>query len=62
MQGVTDRKVAEDSVAHQALHDALTGLPTRRSFLDKLEHALAARARTSSGVAVLSIDSTASSG
>ena len=38
---VTERRKHEESARHQAQHDALTGLPNRRSFLDSLEKALA---------------------
>ncbi len=37
---ITERKRAEDALAHNALHDSLTGLPNRSLFLDRLQHAL----------------------
>ncbi len=40
VQDITEQKVAEDALAHQALHDGLTGLPNRALLLDRLERAL----------------------
>ncbi len=54
---VTARKAAELQLAHQAMHDALTGLPNRALFLDRLDHALRRRTRRGTGVlAVLFLD------
>jgi diguanylate cyclase (GGDEF)-like protein/PAS domain S-box-containing protein len=53
---VSDRKRAEDELAHQALHDTLTGLPNRALFLDRLQQALLRARRGAAGVAVLFID------
>src|SRR6185503_10076218 len=50
---VSERKDAESRLAHQALHDTLTGLPNRALFLDRLEQALRRATRTGGGVAVL---------
>jgi len=37
---ITARKLAEDRLAHDAVHDALTGLPNRVLFLDRLQNRL----------------------
>ena len=43
---VTERKRAEEQLEHGSFHDALTGLPNRRLFLDRLQR-LFARAQRS---------------
>jgi len=55
------RRMQEDlaaarAVAQQAARDALTGLPNRALFLDRLEMALAACGQADAGVAVLFVD------
>lgn len=39
IQDITDRKRAEGQLIHDASHDALTGLPNRALFTDRLTHA-----------------------
>jgi len=53
---VTERKLGEDRLAHQALHDSLTDLPNRTLFLDRLQHALARIERHGGQLAVLFMD------
>lgn len=54
---VTERKLAEERLRHDALHDALTGLPNRVLFLDRLRHRLeVARRRKDPRFAVFFID------
>jgi diguanylate cyclase (GGDEF)-like protein len=47
---------AWDRVSYLASHDALTDLPNRVTFLDRLQQALAGTARTGGGVTVYSLD------
>jgi diguanylate cyclase (GGDEF)-like protein/PAS domain S-box-containing protein len=53
---ITDRKLAEQRIAHMAHHDALTGLPNRVLLRDRIQQAIAQAHRNSSQLAVLFID------
>jgi diguanylate cyclase (GGDEF)-like protein len=51
-----ERELAEEALKHQVLHDALTDLPNRILFTDRLEHAVARTDRHADSVAVLFLD------
>ena len=53
---ITERKVLEEQLAHQAFHDSLTGLPNRALFTDRLGHALQGIPRRGAPVTVLVMD------
>jgi diguanylate cyclase (GGDEF)-like protein/PAS domain S-box-containing protein len=53
---VTQRKAAERELVHNALHDALTGLPNRVLFGERLEHAVLRTRRAGHGFAVVFMD------
>jgi diguanylate cyclase (GGDEF)-like protein/PAS domain S-box-containing protein len=53
---ITDRKRAERALAHQALHDHLTGLPNRVLLNDRLRQAIARCERSACYVAVVFLD------
>ncbi len=53
---VTERKKVEEQIEHQAYHDALTGLPNRRLFRDRLTVALAHARRMKHPLAVMFLD------
>ncbi len=56
MRDISERKVLEDELRHQAFHDALTGLANRALFEDRLAHGLASARRHGRPVAVLFLD------
>ena len=53
---ITERKAAEARIAHMAHHDALTDLPNRVLFRQRMADALAQRSRTGSLIGALCID------
>jgi diguanylate cyclase (GGDEF)-like protein/PAS domain S-box-containing protein len=53
---ITERKVLEEQLRHQAFHDVLTGLANRSLFRDRLGHALARASRGGRPTAVLYLD------
>jgi diguanylate cyclase (GGDEF)-like protein len=55
-RNVTGRREAERQLAHQALHDSLTGLANRVLFMDRLDQALARLQRNASPLALLFVD------
>lgn len=57
IQGITDKKFAEEKLQYEASHDALTGLPNRSYFMSRLENALKrAHENPNHKVSVLFID------
>jgi diguanylate cyclase (GGDEF)-like protein/PAS domain S-box-containing protein len=53
---VTDRRLLEQELNHQAFHDTLTGLANRALFVDRLSHAMDRDGRQDNPVAVLFLD------
>ena len=56
MSDVTDRRLAQLRLAHDALHDSLTGLPNRTLFMDRVHQTLARLKRDPGRGAVLFMD------
>ena len=56
LQDISGRKVMEQELAHQALHDTLTGLPNRALLEDRLIQGLAGSRRRGSQLGVMFLD------
>lgn len=57
LQSITDRKVAEERLLHEAFHDTLTGLPNRALLIDHLKLTIArTKRRPDRRFAVLFLD------
>lgn len=56
IEDITARKQKSDAIAHQAYHDALTGLPNRRRFTERLDQALVKARRNNTPLALLFLD------
>lgn len=55
-QDVTEQFRLQQRLEHEASHDALTGLPNRRAFLQRLAEALARVRRQGTGLALMFLD------
>jgi diguanylate cyclase (GGDEF)-like protein/PAS domain S-box-containing protein len=53
---IIERRRAEDRLWHVANHDALTGLPNRTLFADRLKHSLAQATRRQAKIALVCVD------
>jgi diguanylate cyclase (GGDEF)-like protein/PAS domain S-box-containing protein len=56
LRDVTRQRALEHDLRHQALHDGLTGLPNRKLFLDRLEHAMTRGREAGEPITVLYLD------
>ncbi|HEY3057822.1 MAG TPA: EAL domain-containing protein [Chloroflexota bacterium] len=56
LRDISERQQAAAALAHQALHDALTGLPNRLLLHDRLERAIVSARRDQASVALLVMD------
>ncbi len=56
MEDITERKASGEALAHQAIHDPLTGLPNRTLFVDRLGRELTRATAMHKRMAVLFLD------
>lgn len=56
LEDISDHKRFEEQLLHQSLHDALTGLPNRALFTDRLSQAISRCSRQNSFFALLYLD------
>ena len=56
LRDVTEQRQLEEQLKHQAFHDALTGLPNRLLFQDRISHELAAARMQGKTAGVLFVD------
>jgi diguanylate cyclase (GGDEF)-like protein len=56
VRDISERRAAEERIRHMANHDALTGLPNRTLFQDRLAQAVARSKRGAATAAVLCLD------
>ena len=56
LAALREREQAAQVLAHERLHDALTGLPNRSLLQDRVEHAMASLPRAETSLALLFID------
>ncbi|MGH1537794.1 MAG: putative bifunctional diguanylate cyclase/phosphodiesterase [Gammaproteobacteria bacterium] len=55
-QEISERRALEKQLTHLAFHDALTGLPNRSLFTDRLQRAIAEAERKKESIVVMFID------
>jgi len=55
-EDITERKASEVKLQNLAFYDSMTGLPNRRLFMDRLQHALTSSARSGRKIALLILD------
>ncbi len=53
---ITEQRRAEEQLVHDAMHDALTGLPNRSLFMDRLDRLISSRRRNGAVYAVIFLD------
>ncbi|MET0088083.1 MAG: bifunctional diguanylate cyclase/phosphodiesterase [Sedimenticola sp.] len=56
LHDISERTAAEREIEYISYHDPLTGLPNRRLFVDRVDHAVARTKRAENMVAVLFVD------
>ncbi len=56
LNDISERKAAQNEIEHISYHDALTGLPNRLLFSDRVKHAVARAKRDKTMLALLFVD------